>query len=119
MELFTLGKGEQAGPGDYTTFTEGDVKEVAKCLTGWIDVRANLPIRSEYRLNRHDTTNKVLSHRFNNVVINNAEDQEYKNLIDTIFTRDEVALFISRKIFRWFVSSKINDEIESQVIVPL
>ncbi len=119
MELFTLGKGEQAGPGDYTTFTEGDVKEVAKCLTGWIDVRANLPIRSEYRLNRHDTTNKVLSHRFNNVVINNAEDQEYKNLIDTIFTRDEVALFISRKIFRWFVSSKINDEIESQVIVPM
>ena len=30
MELFTLGKGELAGPGDYTTFTEQDVKEIAR-----------------------------------------------------------------------------------------
>lgn len=119
MELFTLGKGEQAGPGDYTTFTEEDVKEVAKCLTGWIDIRTNLPIRSEYRLNRHDTSNKVLSHRFGNVVINNAGDQEYKNLIDIIFTREEVALFISRKLYRWLVYSEIDDDIESQVIEPM
>lgn len=119
MELFTLGKGDQVGPGDYTTFTEEDVKEVAKCLTGWIDVRNVLPIRSEFRVARHDTTNKVLSHRFGNVVINNAGDQEYNNLIDIIFTKEEVSLFIARKLYRWFVYFNIDDGIESQIIEPM
>lgn len=119
MELFTLGKGDQVGPGDYTTFTEEDVKEVAKCLTGWIDVRNNLPIRTEFRVARHDTTNKTLSHRFGNVVINNAGDQEYKNLIDIIFTKEEVSLFIARKLYRWFVYFTIDENIESQIIEPM
>ena len=35
FELFTIGKGDLAGPGDYTTFTETDVVEAAKVLTGW------------------------------------------------------------------------------------
>ncbi|HMQ88033.1 MAG TPA: DUF1800 family protein, partial [Flavilitoribacter sp.] len=30
MELYTLGKGDLAGPGDYTTFTEDDVIQMAK-----------------------------------------------------------------------------------------
>ena len=34
LELFTLGKGELAAPGDYTTFTEDDVIAMAKVLTG-------------------------------------------------------------------------------------
>lgn len=119
MELFTLGKGDQVGPGDYTTFTEEDVKEVAKCLTGWIDVRNNLPIRTEFRVARHDTNNKTLSHRFGNVVINNAGDQEYKNLIDIIFTKEEVSLFIARKLYRWFVYFTIDENIESQIIEPM
>jgi hypothetical protein len=119
MELFTLGKGDQVGPGDYTTFTEEDVKEVAKCLTGWIDVRNNLPIRTEFRVARHDTTIKTLSHRFGNVVINNAGDQEYKNLIDIIFTKEEVSLFIARKLYRWFVYFTIDENIESQIIEPM
>ena len=88
MELFTLGKGISAGPGDYTTYTEEDVKEVAKVLTGWVDVRAQLPIRAQFNLVRHDTTTKKLSHRFNGVTINNAGAEEYKNLIDIIFQKD-------------------------------
>lgn len=119
MELFTLGKGDQVGPGDYTTFTEEDVKQVAKCLTGWIDVRINLPIRSEFRVGRHDSSNKTLSHRFGNAVVNNAGDQEYENLIDIIFTKEEVALFIARKLYRWFVYFNIDEDIESQIIEPM
>ncbi len=41
MELFTLGKGELAGPGDYTTFTEEDVMQMARVLTGWRDLGFN------------------------------------------------------------------------------
>jgi hypothetical protein len=37
LELFTIGKGELAGPGDYTNYTEEDVIEIARVLTGWID----------------------------------------------------------------------------------
>ena len=37
LELYTVGKGPSAGPGDYTTFTELDVVEIAKVLTGWRD----------------------------------------------------------------------------------
>ena len=35
LELFTIGKGELAGPGDYTNYTEDDVRAISKALTGW------------------------------------------------------------------------------------
>ncbi|HFC01373.1 MAG TPA: DUF1800 family protein, partial [Phaeodactylibacter sp.] len=35
LELFTIGKGELVGPGDYTNYTEDDVVELARALTGW------------------------------------------------------------------------------------
>ncbi|MBK7525587.1 MAG: DUF1800 domain-containing protein [Saprospiraceae bacterium] len=119
LELFTLGKGNSVGNGDYTTYTETDIKEIARVLTGWIDVRNTLPIRSEFRAARHDTGTKTLSHRFNNVVIQNAGTEEYKNLIDIIFNREEVALFICRKLYKWFVYHEITAEIENDIIVPL
>jgi len=119
LELFTLGKGNIVGPGDYSTYTEADIKEIAKILTGWRDVRGAVPIRSQYYSNDHDTTTKKLSHRFNNVFIANAGANEYINLIDIIFQKDEVALFIARKLYRWFVSSQITSEIESDIITPL
>ena len=119
MELFTLGKGTQVAPGDYSTFTEQDVMELARALTGWIDVRNNLPLRSTYVANRHDTTPKTLSHRFNNAVINNADEQEYKNVVDLIFEKEEVAAFIARKLYVWFVHSKIDSDIEQNIIKPM
>jgi hypothetical protein len=119
MELFTLGKGNVAGPGDYTTFTELDVKEVARALTGWIDVRNNLPIRAQYQLTRHDTGTKKLSHRFGEAVIPNAGANEYKNVIDIIFQKPEVALFICRKLYRWFVGAHIDAQTEQDVIEPM
>lgn len=119
MELFTLGKGNIAGPGDYTTFTEQDVKEVARALTGWIDVRNNLPIRAQFQLTRHDTGTKKLSHRFGEVVIQNAGANEYKNVIDIIFKKPEVALFICRKLYRWFVGAQIDAQTEQDVIAPM
>lgn len=118
MELFTLGKGNVAGPGDYTTFTEDDVREMAKCLTGWV-VPGDLPVRSEFRPNRHDTGVKKLSHRFNNINIPNAGAGEYKNLIDIIFTREEVAVFIAKKLYIWFVGAQISEQVMEQVILPM
>lgn len=124
MELFTIGKGPLVGPGDYTHYTEDDVIAMAKVLTGWVTtgfytLNPDVKIASEYRNNRHDLTTKTLSHRFDNITIPNMGDKEYAHLIDVIFSKDECAFFIARKLYRWFVYYNIDDNIEQQVIAPM
>jgi uncharacterized protein (DUF1800 family) len=124
LELFTIGKGPIAGPGDYTNYTEDDVLAIAKVLTGWDDdgyfsTDIERPMISYFRPERHETADKQLSHRFDNVIIQDAGEEEYKILIDIIFSKDEVAKFISRKLYRWFVYYKITDEVETEVITPM
>ncbi|MEM1220379.1 MAG: DUF1800 domain-containing protein [Bacteroidota bacterium] len=124
LELFTVGKGELAEPGDYTTFTEQDVVEIAKVLTGWRDTgyvspSDSIPVGNIFLPNQHDTTTKQLSHRFGEVTISNAGDQEYSQLIDIIFESDAVATFLCRKLYRWFVFYDIPEEVEQNVIAPM
>ncbi len=124
LELFTIGKGDLAGPGDYTNYTEEDIKEIARSLTGWtIDFQGlqgggDIP-SSIYRPNRHDTGSKTLSPRFGNAVITSLGNQEYKQVIEIILQQDEVARFMARNLYRWFVYYFIDAEIESSVIEPL
>ena len=35
LELFSIGKGDEKSKGDYTTYTEDDIKAAAKVFTGW------------------------------------------------------------------------------------
>lgn len=121
LELFTIGKGDAAGPGDYTHYTEDDVVQIARALTGWrhFDVDDLTLVKAGYDPNRHDTGDKQLSHRFNNVVITNAEGNEYKEVINIIFQQEEVARFISRKLYRWFVHFDINIDVETNIIEPM
>lgn len=120
LELFAIGKGDVAGPGDYTTFTEDDVVEIARALTGWITRTSNSNgVGAEYVENRHDLDDKQLSHQFGNKVIKNSGDQEYKEVIDIIFQQDEVARFISRRLHIWFVGSNIDSFVEAEIIEPM
>ncbi|MTB52755.1 DUF1800 family protein [Lewinella sp. W8] len=123
LELFTIGKGPQVGPGDYTHYTEDDVREISRILTGWVDYgyfnTRNGDFGSSFVPQRHDTGRKTLSRRFDLAVINNAGEEEYGNLIDVILEQDEVARFIVRKLYRWFVYYEITDEVEATVIEPL
>lgn len=124
LELFTIGKGPQVGPGDYTNYTEDDVLQMAKVLTGWRDrgfntVNPATPIEAIFQANQHDTGQKQLSHRFDNVVINNLGNQEYAHLVDIIFQKEEVARFISRKLYRWFIYYIITEDAEANVIEPM
>ncbi|MDH3649660.1 MAG: DUF1800 domain-containing protein [Saprospiraceae bacterium] len=124
LELFTIGKGPTVGEGDYTHYTEQDVVAVAKVLTGWRDrgylyrPGGQLP-GSYFTRNRHDASTKKLSHRFGEVEIADMGDQEYSHLLDIIFEQEEVARFIARKIYRWFVYYEIDDVIEKNIIYPL
>ena len=112
QELFTLGKG------DASQYTEDDVKEAARILTGWtFDQNAEVV----YFSNLHDTGDKQFSSFYNNQVIKGNVDAnvELDQLIDMIFSQEECAKYIIRKLYRFFVYYVIDDEIESKVITPL
>ena len=124
LELFTIGKGPQVAPGDYTNYTEDDVVQMARVLTGWRDRgfvtnNPDVEIEAFYTNARHDTGDKQLSHRFDEVVISNMGDEEYAHLVDIIFGKEEVARFICRKIYRWFIYYTITVQAETDVIQPL
>lgn len=119
LELFTIGKGDAAGPGDYTNYTEDDVVALAKSLTGWRSRNADGIVGSAFIVNRHDTSDKQMSHRFNNVVISNGGEEEYKTVIDIILQQDETARYLSRRLYLWFVGSNIDSSVEMNVIEPM
>ena len=119
LELFTVGKGELAGPGDYSTFTEQDVVEMAKILTGWRSGINENQLFVLFNNNRHTEGAKQLSHRFNNAVIEGNGENEYSDLIDLIFEQDATSINICEKLYRYFVQPNITDEIKSIIIEPL
>ncbi|MDQ3143084.1 MAG: DUF1800 domain-containing protein [Bacteroidota bacterium] len=134
MELFVLGKGNLAGPGDYTTFTEMDVLAVARIMTGFtipnLNDEPNLPknidpitgyYKATWNANRHDTTDKILSHRFNNKIIKNGAENEYKNFIDFMFAekQQEIAIHLCRKLYRFFIYYKVDAAIENEIVAGL
>ena len=121
LELFSIGKGAAVGNGDYTNYTEDDVVQMAKALTGWKVKGLNNPdtLTSFFSNNKHTTGDKNLSHRFNNAIISENGENEYKDLIDKIFEQEECSKFIMRKLYRWFVNAEISEDIEIHIIEPL
>ncbi len=119
LELFTLGKGPLVAPGDYTSFTEDDVRAFARSLTGWVLTTGGDRRHAVFSGGHHDAEDKQLSHRFNNEVIHNEGEEEYKKVIDIIFEKEEVAFHISRRLYIWFVNFEITDLIEAEVIAPM
>ncbi len=116
QELFCIGKG--AG----SQYTEEDVKQAARVLTGWqVDYDNDV---SYYNNDLHDTDNKTFSSFYNNTVItgrsgNTAGDTELNDLLNMIFATNECALFFCRKLYRWFVYYDIDAATEANVITPL
>ena len=121
LELFTIGKGPLAGPGDYTNYTEEDVISMAKVLSGWFVPRAASPdtLTPMFDLGRHSRGPKLLSARFDNQIVADNGEEEYVDLIEIIFQKKECARFICRKLYTWFVSPRWDEEIEDNVIGPL
>ena len=115
MELFTLGKDP------LSQYTEVDVIQAAKVLTGWRVVNLNTATPStNFDINFHDTSNKQFSSFFNNTVINSAGASELDALIDMIFTKSQVVSeYICRRLYRYFIYYDIDSTIESNIIIPL
>ncbi|MEO7922710.1 MAG: DUF1800 domain-containing protein [Chitinophagaceae bacterium] len=116
LELFTLGK----GPG--SQYTEADVKEAAKVLTGW-QINATT-YTTVFNATRHSTVNKTFSSFFNSTIITGrtgatAGQLELNDLLNMIFASPECAKFICRKFYRFFVYYTIDQATETNVIEPL
>lgn len=120
LELFTIGKGPQIGPGDYTHYTEEDVAAGAKILTGYIveGLRSSTlpsPVATFYPI-LHDTSTKQLSYHFGSAMVSDAGANEYSNYIDIIFQQPQVATFICTKLYRYFVNYDLTTDVQNNVI---
>ncbi|HCD53286.1 MAG TPA: hypothetical protein DEQ34_12620 [Balneolaceae bacterium] len=95
LELFTLGPKDKNGDPNYT---ETDVAEVAKAVTGW---RVNdVTLNAYFDEERHDFSNKT--------ILNQTNTFDLDGVIDLIFSEraEEVAWFISQKLYVYFVSAE-------------
>ncbi len=91
MELFTLGRGH---------YTEEDIKEAARAFTGWgYDQYGDFL----FRQNQHDDGEKKFLGRTGNFT---GDD-----ILDIILEQKQTAIFITQKLYRYFVSDeKIDDK---------
>jgi uncharacterized protein (DUF1800 family) len=142
FELHTIGKGQPAGPNDYTTYTEADIIESSKVLSGYnvdwdfgnIDPDTGVAmgiIRGSGNVaSNHDASIKTFSPRFQNTVIQpnalvgdkatkEAALDELNQLVTMIFNQEATARHICRKLYRFFVYYNITEEIEQDIIGPL
>ena len=134
LELFTIGKGEQIEVGNYTNYTEYDIQQAAKVLTGFrtssnddIGVVADADtgiFKGKNVFNQHDLDDKTFSAAFQNTSIAAATDaddmdREWSDFVEMVFAQAETAKTFVRKIYRFFVSRHIDAEIETDIIEPL
>jgi len=147
LELYSIGRGLEGADkgnneaGDYGTFTEQDVQEGARVLSGFnvdgtfslIDEQTGLPTGiakgNGLVASQHDNESKQLSFRFSDTTItpdpellSNGQPtyesavDEIKQLIEAIFQQEETAIHICRKIYRFFVYHEITEDIQNGII---
>ena len=115
QELFTVSK-------EYLPhYTEVDVQQAARVLTGWrIN---NSTLLSYFDPTLHDTGNKQFSFYYANASIAGQSGMngalETDQLINMVFSKFETAKYICSKIYRFFVYYVIDTTIENNVIIPL
>jgi len=90
MELFTIGRGN---------YSETDVKESARAFTGW-----GTTLQGEYnfRPRQHDDGIKTFFGKTGNL--------SGENIIEILLEQKQTAVFITRKIYRFFVNDIADEE---------
>ena len=147
FELYSIGKGPQLKEGDYTNYSEDDIRAATKVLTGWmldetftnLDPDTGLPAGKMDShpedpavdvATEHDPGQKIFTSKFGTAVIEPAEFAndyptveaaygELDAMIEMIFAQKETGRFIARKLYRFFVYHFISEEVEQDIIEPL
>jgi len=88
-ELFTLGEGQG--------YTEQDVIETARALTGYVERGEEGCTQVTYRADRHDEGSKT--------ILGQTGNWGYDDVIDILFNEraDQIAFFIAKKLYKFFV----------------
>lgn len=131
LELFTIGKGPQLAAGNYTNYTEHDIVQAARVLTGiknevtrsTLDPQTGIPC-GIFEPSLHDSGSKTFSEAFDMNQISgssSASEQlnELASFVTMVFNKTETAKHICRKIYHYFVSNAISPIIEASIIQPL
>ncbi len=131
LELFTITKGEQVGEGDYSTYTEQDVIEAARVFSGFktqldrsiIDPDTNIPM-GRLSINQHDQGIKTFSYAFDNYELTGGTNEneifnELHEFVDMVFNKEATALAYVKKLYRFFVKSEWDEDVEQNIIIPL
>ncbi len=115
QELFAVGKGAGSG------YTEDDVKAAAKVLSGWKEDKEK--IITYFNPEAHNTEDKTFSSFYHGYTIKGKAGEEgakeTDELIQMICRQKEVSRFMCRKLYRWFMDSNIDEDIENNFIAPL
>ena len=104
LERFTMGITDDQGNDNYT---ETDIEEIARALTGWVVDWFNLKV--EYLFPYHDHGNKTFFGRTGTF--------GYDDVIDIIFEEraEQIAKFICRKIYKEFVYAAPDETIVAEL----
>jgi uncharacterized protein (DUF1800 family) len=122
QELFTVGKGPNS------QYTEEDVSAMARLLVGWQfsweSIRKTTgPITNMFNDWNHDTSDKQFSAFYGNRIIKGRKGQDGKKeldeAIDMIFSTNECALYLCRRLYQFFCYPIIDDTVEKNVIAPM
>jgi len=89
MELFTIGRGN---------YSQKDIKEAARAFTGWAHNQKGEYI---FRKGQHDYEQKTFMGQMGNF---NGDE-----IIDLILKKRETAVFITRKVYKYFVNENIEE----------
>jgi uncharacterized protein (DUF1800 family) len=90
MELFTLGRGN---------YSENDIKEAARAFTGWGATPSGEFI---FRAQQHDEKEKTFLGRTGKF---NGDD-----ILEILLEQKQTAYNITRKLYRYFVNERLNEE---------
>jgi len=123
QELFTVGKRP------FAKFTEKDVREAARLLTGCNEDTWNLVLEEGYEPRpifndwNHDSGDKYFSSFYGNRIIKGREGkegiEEVREFVDMICGTEEHSIFIVRRLYQFFVYPALTPEIEQNIILPL
>jgi uncharacterized protein (DUF1800 family) len=131
LELFTIGKGPQIAPGNYSNYTEDDIVAAARVFTGIRfngarnipDPETGIP-RGSIQVLQHDSGPKTFCAELGGLTIPGGNSQatiatELSTFVNMVFSRPETAKNLCRRLYRYFVYRNISDEVENDIIAPL
>lgn len=103
FELFTTSPGPQISTGNYTYYTEEDIRQAARVFTGFSTTTSEVQMNSVGLF--HDKGDKQFSSAFGNTVITGRDNPalELQDFFDMVFGQRRAAEYLALRLHRYYV----------------